>query len=75
MEAATVYPKYAQYGLTKVLREELKETGVRVTAVLPGATRTGSWDGTDLPDSRFLKTRDNRRFNRAQLPNCLLKLL
>jgi NAD(P)-dependent dehydrogenase (short-subunit alcohol dehydrogenase family) len=47
--------KYAQYGLTKVLREELKPDGVRVTAVLPGATRTDSWEGTELPDSRFLK--------------------
>ncbi|MFT5513311.1 MAG: short-subunit dehydrogenase, partial [Bacteroidia bacterium] len=44
-----------QYGLTKVLREELKPYGVRVTAVLPGATLTGSWEGTDLPDTRFLK--------------------
>ena len=47
--------KYAQYGLTKVLREELKEDNIKVTAVLPGATRTDSWDGTELPDSRFLK--------------------
>ncbi|MFT5725105.1 MAG: NADP-dependent 3-hydroxy acid dehydrogenase YdfG [Bacteroidia bacterium] len=46
--------KYAQYGLTKVLREELKPDGVRVTAVLPGATRTDSWNGTELPDSRFI---------------------
>lgn len=46
--------KYAQYGLTKVLREELKDDNIKVTAVLPGATRTDSWDGTDLPDSRFL---------------------
>ena len=46
--------KYAQYGLTKVLREELKEDNIKVTAVLPGATRTDSWEGTDLPDSRFL---------------------
>lgn len=46
--------KYAQYGLTKILREELIEDQIAVTAVLPGATRTGSWDGTDLPDSRFI---------------------
>ncbi|MCB0733791.1 MAG: SDR family oxidoreductase [Flavobacteriales bacterium] len=46
--------KFAQYGLTKVLREELKPFKIRVTAVLPGATRTSSWDGTDLPESRFV---------------------
>lgn len=46
--------KFAQYGLTKVLREEMKEYGVRVTAILPGATRTESWDGTDLPNERFI---------------------
>lgn len=46
--------KYAQYGLTKVLREELKEHGIRVTAILPGATRTSSWDGTPLPHNRFI---------------------
>jgi short-subunit dehydrogenase len=32
--------------------------GIRVTAVMPGATRTASWDGTDLPDSRFMKVED-----------------
>ncbi len=46
--------KYAQYGLTKVLREELKEDEIKVTAVLPGATLTNSWSGTDLPPSRFI---------------------
>lgn len=46
--------KYAQYGLTKVLREELKADGVKVTAVLPGATLTDSWSGTELPSSRFI---------------------
>jgi short-subunit dehydrogenase len=47
--------KYAQYGLTKVLREELKERRIKVTAVLPGATYTDSWEGTDLPLSRFIQ--------------------
>ncbi|MBX2898638.1 MAG: SDR family oxidoreductase [Cyclobacteriaceae bacterium] len=50
--------KFALLGFTKVLREELKPDGVRVTAVLPGATRTASWDGTDLPDSRFMPPED-----------------
>lgn len=49
--------KYAQYGLTKVLREELKSDGIRVTAVLPGATLTSSWSGTELPPSRFIEPR------------------
>lgn len=50
--------KFALLGFTKVLREELKPLGIRVTAVMPGATKTASWDGTDLPDSRFMKTED-----------------
>ncbi len=50
--------KFALLGFTKVLREELKEFGIRVTAVLPGATKTGSWDGTELPESRFIRPED-----------------
>ncbi|MFY0643179.1 MAG: SDR family oxidoreductase [Bacteroidia bacterium] len=46
--------KYAQLGLTKVLREELKADKISVTAVLPGATLTSSWEGTDLPKERFI---------------------
>lgn len=50
--------KFAALGFTKVLREELKEFGIRVTAVLPGATKTSSWDESDLPASRFMKPED-----------------
>jgi short-subunit dehydrogenase len=50
--------KYALYGMTKVLREELKEYNIKVTAVLPGATKTASWDGVELPDERFIKPED-----------------
>lgn len=50
--------KFALLGYSKVLREELKEENVRVTSVMPGAVRTASWDGTDLPDSRFMKVED-----------------
>ena len=50
--------KYAMLGLTKVLREEMKNHGIRVTAVLPGATLTASWNGVDLPASRFIKSED-----------------
>lgn len=50
--------KFALLGFSKVLREELKEKGVRVTAVLPGATRTSSWDAVELPEERFMKPED-----------------
>lgn len=50
--------KFAMLGLSKCLREELKEFGVRVTAIMPGATKTASWDGVDLPDDRFMRVED-----------------
>ena len=50
--------KFALYGMTKVLREEMKPHGVKVTAVLPGATLTDSWKGTDLPSERFIDPND-----------------
>lgn len=50
--------KYAMQGFTKCLREEMKEHGIKVTAVLPGATYTASWEGVDLPESRFMKSED-----------------
>jgi short-subunit dehydrogenase len=50
--------KFALLGFTKVLREELKPYGVRVTSVMPGATLTASWQGTDLPDERFMRVED-----------------
>ncbi|MCC3159350.1 SDR family oxidoreductase [Hymenobacter sp. 15J16-1T3B] len=50
--------KFALYGMTKNLREELKLTPIRVTAVLPGATYTASWEGAGLPPERFIKAED-----------------
>lgn len=50
--------KFALLGLTKVLREELMEFGVKVTALLPGSTLTGSWKGTTLPPERFVDPQD-----------------
>ena len=48
--------KHALLGMTKVLRKELMAFGVAVSAVLPGATYTESWSGSDLPEDRFIKT-------------------
>jgi len=50
--------KYAVYGMTKVLREELMPHNIKVTAILPGATLSGSWEGTTLPEDRFMKAED-----------------
>lgn len=50
--------KFALYGMTKVFREELKPLGIKVTALLPGATLTESWAGTELPESRFMQAAD-----------------
>jgi short-subunit dehydrogenase len=50
--------KFAMLGFSKCLREELKNYNIRVTAVLPGATKTASWDGVDIPDDRFMKSED-----------------
>lgn len=50
--------KFALLGLTKVLRQELMEHGVAVTAVMPGATLTESWGETAEPTSRFIRPSD-----------------
>jgi short-subunit dehydrogenase len=50
--------KFALLGMTKVLREEMKEFGVKVTAVIPGSTLTASWEGVDIPEEHFMKSED-----------------
>lgn len=50
--------KFALLGLTKHLREEMKPHGIKVTAVLPGATFTGSWDGSDINPERIMEAND-----------------
>jgi short-subunit dehydrogenase len=50
--------KYALLGYTRNLREEMKEHGVRVTAVLPGPTQSTSWNATPLPPERFIPAED-----------------
>ena len=50
--------KFAMLGFSKSLRLEGMPHGVRVTAILPGATLTDSWAGVDLPPSRFVMPED-----------------
>lgn len=50
--------KFALLGFSKVLREELKEQGIRVTSIMPGATWSNSWKGVDLPEDRLMQAAD-----------------
>jgi len=50
--------KFALLGFSKCLRAELINSGVRVTAVMPGATYTDSWAGSPLPEERFMPSED-----------------
>jgi len=50
--------KFALLGFSKVLREELKEKGIKVTSILPGATWSNSWAGVDLPKDRLMEAED-----------------
>lgn len=50
--------KFALLGFSKCLREELKESGIRVTSILPGATWTDSWIGAGLPEERLMQAND-----------------
>jgi NADP-dependent 3-hydroxy acid dehydrogenase YdfG len=50
--------KWAMLGFNNCLRAELKDTPIRVTALLPGATWSRSWEGAELPEDRLMKAED-----------------
>ena len=50
--------KFALLGFTKNLRAELKEHGIKVTAIIPGAVYTDSWKSSGLPEERFMEADD-----------------
>ena len=50
--------KHGLLGFARSLRAETLNTGLRVTTILPGATLTPSWDGTTLPEDRFMPPKD-----------------
>ncbi len=59
--AAYCAAKFGVTGLTKVMREELKTKGVRVTLVCPGATFSPSWSGSGVPEQRMMPAGDVAR--------------
>lgn len=46
--------KFAMLGLTRCLRLELQNKGVKVTAVMPGSTYTASWEDVDISPERLI---------------------
>lgn len=50
--------KAALLSQTRAFREALMPFGVKVSAILPGATLTESWSGTTLPPERFVAAQD-----------------
>jgi short-subunit dehydrogenase len=68
--------KHALLGMSKVLRKELMHDGIAVSSILTGATLTDSWAGSELPESRFMKTSSISEalwFAYANRDNCVLE--
>jgi NADP-dependent 3-hydroxy acid dehydrogenase YdfG len=59
--ASYTISKFALLGFSKQLREELMNTSIKVTSVMPGAVLTNSWAGVDLPKNRFIQPEDIAR--------------
>jgi short-subunit dehydrogenase len=50
--------KFALLGFSKNLRLELKNQGIKVTAVCPGAAYTNSWSGSGVDPKRIMEAGD-----------------
>lgn len=50
--------KFALLGFSKVLREEMKPYGIKVTSIMPGATWSASWGDADFPLDRLMNPDD-----------------
>ncbi|MCB0703787.1 MAG: SDR family oxidoreductase [Saprospiraceae bacterium] len=50
--------KFAMNGFSQNLRDEMKDKGIRVTAVHPGATWSNSWAGSDISPERIMPAED-----------------
>jgi short-subunit dehydrogenase len=50
--------KYALLGLNKVMKLEMQQHGVKVTAIIPGSTLTDSWKGMDVDKDKMVLPED-----------------
>jgi short-subunit dehydrogenase len=53
--------KFALYGFSKNLREELKPYNIKVTSLIPGAVYTDSWAGSGVDPKRIMEPDDVAR--------------
>lgn len=53
--------KFGVTGLSKVMRAELRDKGVRVCTVYPGATLSPAWEGSGFPEERLMPAEDVAR--------------
>jgi len=50
--------KFALLGLNKVMRSEMQQYGVKVTAIIPGSTLTDSWKGMEVDKDKMVLPED-----------------
>lgn len=50
--------KSALLSLNNIMREEMMDGQVKVTAILPGSTFTSSWNGTTISPDKFIQPED-----------------
>jgi 3-oxoacyl-[acyl-carrier protein] reductase len=50
--------KSALLSLNNIMREEMMDKQVKVTAILPGSTLTDSWEGTSVSPDEFIQPED-----------------
>jgi NAD(P)-dependent dehydrogenase (short-subunit alcohol dehydrogenase family) len=53
--------KFGVTGLSKVMRSEMMEHGIRVTTIYPGATFTPSWQGSGVSEDLMMPAEDVAR--------------
>ena len=56
--ASYTISKHALKGFNDVLREEMREHQVKVTAIYPGSINTSSWEGMMAPREKFVQPKD-----------------
>jgi short-subunit dehydrogenase len=58
---AYVVAKHGLLGLARSVRESTRDSGLRVTALLPGATLTDSWNPAEVDEGELMPAGDVAR--------------